>query len=147
MKQFMLSLCGIVVLALLVEIFCPAKRLKNIVYMAFSMSIIFVLISAVSNLINNNLGRDNTQFSTNISESLDLFSVEMVNYQQNLIKGALQREGIDVDEVNIEYEITNNNINYSKVVVCGAEKNEQEKIYAIIMSAISINKEQIDICE
>lgn len=144
MKELISSLVCVVIVALIMELFCPQKYLKTVVMSAFSLVVIVLIISGVKEFINKDY-KEEFNINEEISYSLDIIADSSTKHLENQILNVCSKEGIDnILSVKIKVDIEALNINYSQIKIVVSGDVNQDKIKEIVQKIIpSINKENI----
>ena len=104
MSSWILSIVGIVCLGVIVDIFIPEGQTNKYIKNIFSLLIVFVIISPLPKLLNNDLSFSN--IINNVNTEIDLNFISIVNNQKinsikNLILSALKKENISVNDIDL----------------------------------------------
>lgn len=145
MKTFIISSIGLVLVALIVEIFCPAKVMKTSLYMAFSLVALVVIVDGLKGIFKNETA-GSLEFPTLKLEqsSSEIFS-QSVKSTERQIESTLKNEGITVGQVELDYYVDE-----LKVVITGASVKidnlqDVEKSKKIIRELTGLKDEEIEI--
>ena len=94
MKELILALVGVVIIALIMEMFCPQNHLKSVIMSAFSLVTIFVILSGLKSFIDKDY-KTNYNLNENITYSLEIISESSTKYMEEQILNVCKKEGVD----------------------------------------------------
>lgn len=144
MKTFLLSISGIIVLVLVVELFCPTKVMKKSLYMAFSLVVLVLFSSGVISFFSNIKSYSvNSNFS--LGEASEQIIKDKINYTEQNLKKILKNEGVDCKSVSIDYEIDELETQYISVVVYITDEVYIEKTREIVSKVLKIDKRVVSV--
>ena len=139
MREFLLSVIGVVVISLIVEVIFPAKRMKGAVGLAFSLAVIFILVGGIKNLINDKefnfpeieiLTQDEEFLNTTITET------------ERQLKSHLSSEGYQVRDIKLISK-ENASLEFDGVEVIISGEVDEEKLKDKIIEIIAVERENI----
>ena len=152
MSSWILSIVGIVCLGVIIDIFIPEGQTNKYIKGVFSLLIVFVIISPLPKLLNNDLNLSN--FINDVNTEIDINFISIVNKQKvdaikNLLTNALNNKNIKVESIDVtcnyfqeEFEIMSIFVDISNIEE--KDKNEAKSlIINVILDNININKEKI----
>ena len=144
MKELILALVGVVIIALIMEMFCPQNHLKSVIMSAFSLVTIFVILSGLKSFIGKDY-KTNYNLNENITYSLEIISESSTKYMEEQILNVCKKEGVDnIVSVELEAEINSLSIRFFKAKIVLKNKYNETKIKEIVQKIIpSINEEDI----
>ena len=144
MKQFVFCCIAVVLVSLIIEIFCPAKIMKKPVYLALSLSVLFMFATGIRSVFfEDELKFQSFNFKLNeMSEIMLSTSVEKTKAQ---IISALNSSGVEVKDVELDYEITELKIEFIKVGVTILNAEDEAKSKEILSNILALEGEQVEI--
>lgn len=143
-KTFLLSISGIIVLVLVVELFCPTKVMKKSLYMAFSLVVLVLFSSGVISFFSNiNSSSTNTSFS--LGETSARIIKDKIDYTEQNLKKILKNEGVDCTSVSIDFEIDELETKYTSVTVYITDEVYIEKTKEVVSKVLKIDKQAVSV--
>lgn len=147
MREFIISCMAVVLVALVVEIFCPAKVMKKSLYMALSLVTLVVISSGINGLLSNKSENPLDNLSLNLEASSDSVFVGMVESTEQQILLSLNENGIDCKSVKLDYYVDELSIKYVSAKVKLKEIEEEEKVKEIVSNLTGLKVEDVTIYE
>ena len=142
MKGFILAISSLVVVALIIEIFCPVKVMKKSLYLAFSLVVLFVITSGARHLLKREdlIFKD---YETKIeNESLEMF-LTIKNNAESQIESVLSEHNIMVSNIDLEYEISEFKISFTQCSVGIDDEEKIEETKKIIQNLTGLEEEEV----
>ena len=128
MKELILALVGVVIIALIMEMFCPQNHLKSVIMSAFSLVTIFVILSGLKSFIGKDY-KTNYKLNENITYSLEIISESSTKYMEEQILNVCKKEGVDnIVSVELEAEINSLSIRFFKAKIVLKNKYNETKL-------------------
>lgn len=144
MREFLLSVVGVVVLSLIVEVICPIKKMKTSVALSFSLVVIFVLVSGVRSLLKNEKKLSFGEYAIMIEEGGVSMMNESVTLMEEQVAKALRAEGGNVRSVDIDYVISELKIEIQGVQVqMGDENMGEDEVKKIVKKIMDLGEDKI----
>lgn len=155
MQSYILSLLGIVLVSVLVEIILPSGQTTKYIKSIFSIFVVYVLINPVINILKQDfdLSKYVQQGSIQVNETLlNNIYKDQIDAMANTIKDNLRSEGYEGVEVSVEYKIVENSvvlekikINLDNLVITSPETNinKYQLIRQVVAETVEISEEDI----
>lgn len=157
MSGYILSILGIVLLGVIIEVVIPSGNISKYIKSIFSIFVVAVIISPVVNFISNknNFKLTYTDYSLD-SELIEYIYSNRVKNTETQIENYLKEEGFDKIDIKIVFSIENNEITYNlcnvnlKNMVISADKqhiNKYEFIKDVVINFTNLTEEEINFYE
>ena len=144
MREFLLSVVGVVVLSLIVEVICPIKKMKTSVALSFSLVVIFVLVSGVRSLLKKEKKLSFGEYAIMIEEGGVSMMNESVTLMEEQVAKALRAEGGKVRSVDIDYVISELKIEIQGVQVQMVDENMgEDEVKKIVKKIMDLGEDKI----
>lgn len=147
MKEWLLSIVGVVFLSILFDLICPSGKINKFSKGIFGIISIAIILSPILNLkIDIN---ENSYVSSDLIENINKSKAEVYEKQ---IEAYLKEQGIDGVSVEVEYTLSENdfditfvNIDSSNIVLSEnlMNINKYEVIAKMVSQKFSISEERI----
>ena len=157
MSGYVLSILGIVLLGVIIDVIIPSGNISKYIKSVFSIFVVAVIISPVVNFLSNKNGikleYDNYEMDKQLIEYI--FEKRTEN-EENKIEIYLKDNGFDGIDINLNYSINNNELDYIsctvnlKNLVISADKqhiNKYEFITKTVKDFTNLTDEEIVINE
>jgi len=157
MSGYVLSILGIVLLGVIIDVIVPSGNINKYIKSIFSIFVVAVIISPVVNFLSNKNGikldYDNFEMDKQLIEYI--FEKRAEN-EENEIEIYLKENGFDGIDINLNYSINNNELDYIsciinlKNLVISADKqhiNKYEFIKKSVKDFANLTDEEIVIDE
>lgn len=141
MREFLLSVIGVVVLSILFEVIFPAKRLKGALSLVFSLVTIFILSSGVKTLFKKDAELEFFNHSLVVEDS-EVISLSVAETEKQL-KTLLNKKGFSVSAVDLGYETDELEISFHEIKVKVDGEVDEEKLKDELIKIIDIERENI----
>jgi len=157
MTGYILSILGIVIAGLFIDIIIPSGNINKYIKSVYSIFVVTVIISPVVKFLHKtqNMKIEYENYSVNI-ELLDyIYSMRVASLEKNLEK-ALETEGFDKVDIILNFSIENDDLTYLncqvnlKNMVISADKqhiNKYEFIKEVIASYTNLKSQEIQFNE
>lgn len=157
MSGYVLSILGIVLLGIIIDVIIPSGNINKYIKSIFSIFIIAVIISPVVKFLSNKSGfkLDYTNYEIDI-ELVEYIYKKRTENEETKIEEYLSNEGFNHVDIVINFSINNNEIEYNSCkvnlenLVISADKqhiNKYEFIKNVIYDFTSLTEEEIMIHE
>ncbi len=157
MSRYVLSILGIVLLGIIIDVIVPSGNISKYIKSVFSIFVVAVIISPVVKFISNKNGikLDYNNYELD-KELVEYIYEKRVDNEENKIEIHLKDAGFAEVDINIEYSINNNQIEYLSCcvnlenLVISADKqhiNKYEFIKGIVKEFTNLTEEEIVIYE
>ncbi len=153
MKAYILSVLGIVIIGVIIDIIIPSGSINKYIKSVYAIFVVAVLISPIINLINKNQGFNFQYEDFEINSSLlNYINSQKANSIENDIKNRLKNEGYDNIDIIINYSQENNEfklisclINLQNVVISSDKQhiNKYEFIREVVKEITNLADEVI----
>lgn len=157
MSGYVLSILGIVLLGILIDVIVPSGNINKYIKSIYSIFIVSVIISPVVNFVANKNDYKLTYVNYEIDSKLLEYVYKLrVENEENNIEIYLEEEGFSKIDIIINYSINNNEIQYNSCSVnlqnleISADKlniNKYEFIKQAVKSFTNLTYEEIMIYE
>lgn len=157
MSGYVLSILGIVLLGVIIDVIIPSGNISKYIKSVFSIFVVAVIISPVVNFLSNKNGikleYDNYEMDKQLIEYI--FAKRTEN-EENKIEIYLKDNGFNGIDINLNYSINNNELDYIsciinlKNLVISADKqhiNKYEFIKKSVKDFANLTDEEIVIDE
>ena len=155
MNNYILSILGIVIAGVLIEIIIPTGTINKYIKSVYSIFVVAVLISPMVTLIAKaqNVSVSYVDYILD-SELLEYIYAKRVDNLEQEIELHLNKEGFKGADININYSINNNEISYNSCnvnltnLVIKEDKlhiNKYEFINEVIVGFTNLTDEEIEI--
>jgi len=157
MSGYVLSILGIVLLGVIIDVIIPSGNISKYIKSVFSIFVVAVIISPVVNFLSNKNGikleYDNYEMDKQLIEYI--FAKRTEN-EENKIEIYLKDNGFNGIDINLNYSINNNELEYIsctinlKNLVISADKqhiNKYEFITKSVKDFTNLTDEEIVIDE
>ena len=157
MSGYVLSILGIVLLGVIIDVIIPSGNISKYIKSVFSIFVVAVIISPVVNFLSNKNGikleYDNYEMDKQLIEYI--FAKRTEN-EENKIEIYLKDNGFNGIDINLNYSINNNELEYIsctinlKNLVISADKqhiNKYEFITKTVKDFTNLTDEEIVINE
>lgn len=118
MSGYVLSILGIVLLGVIIDVIIPSGNISKYIKSVFSIFVVAVIISPVVNFLSNKNGikleYDNYEMDKQLIEYI--FEKRTEN-EKNKIEIYLKDNGFDGIDINLNYSINNNELDYISCTV------------------------------
>lgn len=146
MKVFIVSSLGLVLVSLIVEIFCPAKIMKTSLYMAFGLVALVVMVDGIKGLFKTDLFESSFP-SLRLEQSGNAIFSESVKLTEQQIEKTLKNEGIEAQDVELDYYVDELNVVITSASVKLKNEQDVDKTKEIIKEITGLKDEEIEIWE
>jgi len=153
MSGYILSILGVVVAGILIDIIMPSGTINKYIKSIYSIFIVAVIISPIIKFITNNKDFKFDYNEYQISEKLlEYIYNKQVDEQEKNIEILLSNEGFSNIDININFSIENNEIIYKncdinlKNMVIDSDKqhiNSYEYIKEVVSKQLNLKSEEI----
>lgn len=157
MNSYILSILGIVVAGVVIDIIIPSGSINKYIKSVYSIFVVAVIMMPIINLINN---KDNFQLNYTdfqIQEDLGkyIFEKKTIALEED-IEQYFANEGFKNIDINLFYSVKNNNFRYNSCAInlvnlaINADKqhiNKYEFIFNVVNNYTNLTKEEIIINE
>lgn len=157
MSGYILSILGIVLLGIIIDVIVPSGNINKYIKSVFSIFVVAVIVSPVVKFISNKNGIKLDYNNYELDKDLVEFIYEKrVNNEENKIETYLSDEGFNKVDINIEFSINNNeleylscNVNLNKLVISADKQhiNKYEFIKDVVKDFTNLTEEEIVIYE
>ena len=157
MSGYVLSILGIVLLGVIIDVIIPSGNINKYIKSVFSIFVVAVIISPVVNFLSNKNGieldYDNYEMDKQLIEYI--FEKRAKN-EENKIEIYFKENGLDKIDINLNYSINNNELDYISCtinlqnLVISADKqhiNKYEFITKTVKDFTKLTDEEIVINE
>ena len=113
MTGYLLSILGIVIAGVLIDIIMPNGQINTFIKSIYSIFVVVILISPLTSILkkDQNFLLNYEDFNLNIG-LLNYISTKKVNETNNKIKNKLESEGFLNIDINLNYSLENDEIDY-----------------------------------
>ena len=155
MQTYIISVLGIVVLSVLTEIILPAGQTAKYIKSIIAVFIVYVLVNPIVTFIKSDFDLDNYIDTSTIKVNQTLlFNLyeEQIKVKQDDLENELKEEGYEGVEINLEFEIVEEEIIITKAIInidnlvltnSNGNINKYQFIRQTVMSNIAIKEESI----
>ena len=157
MSGYILSILGIVLLGVIIDVIVPSGNINKYIKSVFSIFVVAVIISPVINFISNKNGIKLNYSNYEMDKKLIEYIFEKrTENEENRIEKYLQEEGFDKVDININFSINNNELEYisceinlTKLAISADKQhiNKYEFIKEIVKDFTNLTDEEIVINE
>lgn len=118
MNGYVLSVLGIVIVGVMVDVIIPAGSLSKYIKSMYSIFVVAVLVTPIVNILSQNkdfkLEYEDVQLQENV---INYILNERVKSNENSIETTLSKEGFSNVDIILNYSIENNDIVYKSCMV------------------------------
>ncbi|MBQ8431053.1 MAG: stage III sporulation protein AF [Clostridia bacterium] len=155
MQTYIISVLGLVVLSVLTEIILPAGQTAKYIKSIIAVFIVYVLVNPIVTFIKSDFDLDNYIDTSTIKVNQTLlFNLyeEQIKVKQDDLENKLKEEGYEGVEINLEFEIVEEEIIITKAIInidnlvltnSNGNINKYQFIRQTVMSNIAIKEESI----
>ena len=157
MSGYILSILGIVLLGVIIDVIVPSGSINKYIKSVFSIFVVAVIISPVIKFISNKNGIKLNYSNYEMDKKLIEYIFEKrTENEENKIEKYLQEEGFDKVDININFSINNNELEYisceinlTKLVISADKQhiNKYEFIKGTVKDFTNLTDEEIVINE
>lgn len=157
MSNYVLSILGIVVIGIIIDVVIPSGNINKYIKSVFSIFVVSVIISPIVKFISNKNGIKIDYNNYELDAGLVEYIFEKrVDNEEIKIETYLEDEGFKEVDININFSINNNEIEYIscqvnlKNLVISADKqhiNKYEFIKEVVKDFTNLTEEEIVIDE
>ena len=159
MSGYLITLLGVILLGVLVDIILPSGSTSKYISGMFAIFVIFVIITPIINWVKSDY-KLNDYISSSEIELNDKLLQNMYNAKIDAIEDdislELSRNGYDGVEINIQFNVAADNVEFERVLVDignlvinnqASSINKYVYIRQVIMSYVAVTEEVIEFCE
>ena len=159
MSGYLITLLGVILLGVLVDIILPSGSTSKYISGMFAIFVIFVIITPIINWVKSDYKLTDYISSSEI-ELNDKLLQNMYNAKIDAIEDdislELSRNGYDGVEINIQFNVAADNVEFERVLVDignlvinnqASSINKYVYIRQVIMSYVAVTEEVIEFCE
>lgn len=119
--SYVLSIVGIVLLGVLIDVIMPDGEMNKYIKGVFSLLALFIIISPVQKLFNNNFDFNNIFYDNKAVETdsdfLDATKKQIKNQLERSLMARYKNAGFDNIKVEIKCDMSNNVLDIKKVMI------------------------------
>ena len=121
MTNYILSIVGVVFLGVLVDVIMPDGEMNKYIKGVFSLLALFIIVSPVQKLFNNNFDLNNIFYDGKAVETdsdfLDATNKQIKNQLEKSLLARYKSAGFDNIKVEIKCDMSNNVLEIKKVII------------------------------
>ena len=120
-SSYILSIVGVVLLGVLIDVIMPDGEMNKFIKGVFSLLALFIIISPVQKLFNNNFDLNQIFYDSKAVETdtdfLEATNKQLKNQLERTLVARYKNAGFDGIKVEIVYDLSNNVLEIKKVIV------------------------------
>ena len=147
MKEWILSIVGVVFIGVILEIFVPDGKINGFIKHIFSIFLLFVIVKPISNLnVNNVINTDVIQIDTNFIYQNNLAKINDLTVR---VKNCLLELGYNNVEVVINSDVFSEELTITSVYVDLTSSNiilsdsVKQQIVNVVVKNVDVLKEEV----